>query len=142
MIRCVRMWTGEDGNPQAKRGDWREAVAGQRVQAIKLEPNRSGALEFGTEIVASNDGSIVALLGASPGASTAASIAIDVLEKCLRKEITADEWLERLRDVTPSYEIDLKGRCRMSGDARSNGENLEHRLSNPRAEVQSAMFYI
>ena len=40
-----------------------------------------GSLKFGTEIVNSSDGSLSALLGASPGASTAVSIMVEVLEK-------------------------------------------------------------
>jgi malate dehydrogenase (quinone) len=68
--------------PKAARRDWREAVAGQRVQIIKPDRQRGGVLEFGTELVAAEDKSLVALLGASPGASTAAFIAVGVLEKC------------------------------------------------------------
>jgi malate dehydrogenase (quinone) len=64
--------------PRAKRDDWKEAVAGQRVEIIKADPQQGGILEFGTEIVAAQDKSLVALLGASPGASTAASIALEV----------------------------------------------------------------
>ncbi len=61
--------------PLAKRHDWKEAVAGQRVQIIKPDQQHTGVLEFGTELVAAEDRSLVALLGASPGASTAAFIA-------------------------------------------------------------------
>jgi malate dehydrogenase (quinone) len=56
--------------PDAKNEDWVLADAGQRVQVIKRDADEGGVLEFGTEIVASKDGSIAALLGASPGAST------------------------------------------------------------------------
>jgi malate dehydrogenase (quinone) len=52
--------------PKAARSDWREAVAGQRVQIIKPDPQRGGVLEFGTELVAAEDKSFVALLGGSP----------------------------------------------------------------------------
>ena len=38
-------------------------------------------MKFGTEIVNSSDGSLSALLGASPGASTAVSIMVEVQEK-------------------------------------------------------------
>jgi malate dehydrogenase (quinone) len=58
--------------------------------------------------VAAEDKSIVALLGASPGASTAASIAIDVLKKCFGNELTAGAWLPRLKAIVPTYGIDLK----------------------------------
>jgi len=68
--------------PEAQQGDWRLQVAGQRVQIIKPDPETGGRLEFGTELIAAHDRSLVALLGASPGASTAAYIAISVLQKC------------------------------------------------------------
>jgi malate dehydrogenase (quinone) len=94
--------------PRAEREQWREAVADQRVQIIKPDPQHTGALEFGTELVASADKSLVCLLGASPGASTAAFIAIEVLEKCFRDELVPGRWLGRLKTVIPTYGIDLK----------------------------------
>jgi malate dehydrogenase (quinone) len=94
--------------PEAQRRDWRKAVAGQRVQIIKPDPDHTGVLEFGTEQVASADHSIVALLGASPGASTAAFIAVQVLEKCFANELATGGWLERLKSIIPTYGIDLK----------------------------------
>jgi malate dehydrogenase (quinone) len=93
--------------PKAARKDWREAVAGQRVQIIKPDELRGGMLEFGTELVAAQDKSIVALLGASPGASTAASIAVSVLEKCFSSELTESGWLPKLKQIMPTYGIDL-----------------------------------
>jgi malate dehydrogenase (quinone) len=92
--------------PGARRQDWKEAVAGQRVQIIKPDPKHTGVLEFGTEQVASADNSIVALLGASPGASTAAYIAFQVLEKCFAKEL-AGGWRDKLKTIIPTYGIDL-----------------------------------
>ncbi|HXX70463.1 MAG TPA: malate dehydrogenase (quinone) [Polyangiaceae bacterium] len=89
--------------PQASEADWREEVAGQRVQIIKHDPKHGGVLEFGTEIVAAADGSIVALLGASPGASTSVWIAIEVLERCFRRQLSAAGWTERLKAIIPSY---------------------------------------
>jgi malate dehydrogenase (quinone) len=94
--------------PLAERHDWREAVAGQRVQIIKPSPEKLGVLEFGTELVASEDSSLVALLGASPGASTAAFIAQNVLKKCFPEKLTADGWLPNLRTILPSYGVDLR----------------------------------
>ncbi|TCL73992.1 malate dehydrogenase (quinone) [Rhizobium sp. BK251] len=94
--------------PNAKRHDWTEAVAGQRVQIIKPDKDRGGVLEFGTELVAAQDKSLVALLGASPGASTAAFIALEVLEKCFAGELGNDAWLPKLKQIIPSYGIDLK----------------------------------
>jgi malate dehydrogenase (quinone) len=93
--------------PLAKKHDWREAVAGQRVQIIKPDDERGGILEFGTEIISSEDNSLVALLGASPGASTAAFIAQNVLKKAFGKNLTHDGWLPKLEKILPSYGINL-----------------------------------
>src|SRR5258708_28730811 len=93
--------------PNAKPEDWRLQVAGQRVQTIKPDAKRGGFLEFGTELVAAADHSLIALLGASPGASTAAFIAISVLEKCFPDELTATGWLPKLKEIIPSYGISL-----------------------------------
>ncbi|MBM3575858.1 MAG: malate dehydrogenase (quinone) [Alphaproteobacteria bacterium] len=94
--------------PLAKKHDWREAVAGQRVQIIKPDSERGGVLEFGTELICSKDSSLVALLGASPGASTAAFIAQNVLKKAFAQYLTKDSWLPKLKQILPSYGVDLK----------------------------------
>lgn len=104
--------------PQAQRQDWREAVAGQRVQIIKPDPDHTGELEFGTELIGSADNSIVALLGASPGASTAAFIAFQVLEKCFKNEL-AGGWRDRLKTIIPTYGIDLTQDAAACRDTRA-----------------------
>ena len=68
--------------PTARGEDWRLEIAGQRVQIIKGDPRKGGKLEFGTEIIRSSDGSLAALLGASPGASTAVSIMLELVANC------------------------------------------------------------
>lgn len=88
--------------PDANPDDWVPEIAGQRVQIIKPDPKKIGVLQFGTEVVASADGSIAGLLGASPGASTAVPIMVDVLEKCFPKRI--DSWHERLEQMIPTYQ--------------------------------------
>jgi malate dehydrogenase (quinone) len=93
----------QDFFPTAKPADWRLEVAGQRVQIIKRDPHRGGMLEFGTEIVAAADRSLVALLGASPGASTAAWIMVRVLEMCFKDELTKGGWAAKLKEMIPSY---------------------------------------
>ncbi len=93
--------------PRATRDGWKEAVAGQRVQIIKPDKDRGGYLEFGTELVAAADRSLVALLGASPGASTAAFIATEVLQTCFAARLTNDGWLPTLKRLIPTYGIDL-----------------------------------
>jgi len=93
--------------PKAEPKDWRLQVAGQRVQIIKPDVKRGGLLEFGTELVGAADNSLVALLGASPGASTAAFIALSVLQKCFAGELTPQGWLPKLKEMIPSYGISL-----------------------------------
>ena len=82
-------------------------MAGQRVQIIKRDDHRHGILEFGTELVSSEDKSLAVLLGASPGASTAAYIATQVLEGNFDAELTEDAWLPALKRIIPTYGIDL-----------------------------------
>lgn len=93
--------------PKATRNEWKEAVAGQRVQIIKPDNDKGGYLEFGTELIPATDKSLVALLGASPGASTAAFIATEVLRVCFADKLTEDGWLPALRRLIPTYGIDL-----------------------------------
>ena len=89
--------------PEAKSEDWELAIAGQRVQVIKKDEREGGVLEFGTEIVAAADGSLAALLGASPGASTSVSVMINVLKKCFPVQIETAEWQTALKVMIPSY---------------------------------------
>ncbi len=94
--------------PDADEKDWHAATAGQRVQVIKPDGKGGGALEFGTELVASADGSFVALMGASPGASTAAWVASEVLKRCFAAKLTDEAWLPRLKAMIPTWGVDLK----------------------------------
>lgn len=89
--------------PDAKKDEWRLVQAGQRVQIIKRDPEKGGVLKLGTEVVAAKDGSIAALLGASPGASTAAPIMLNVLEKVFAKKVASPEWQAKIRQIVPSY---------------------------------------
>jgi malate dehydrogenase (quinone) len=89
--------------PNAKQEDWRVEVAGQRVQIIKKDPTHGGILEFGTELVSAADRSIVAMLGASPGASTAAWIMLRVIELCFAEKLKNGGWSSKLKDLIPSY---------------------------------------
>ena len=89
--------------PNAVIDDWKLAQAGQRVQVIKPCEENGGKLEFGTELVCASDGSLAALLGASPGASTAVSVMIDVLKKCFAKEMQSQIWQDKLKEMIPSY---------------------------------------
>jgi malate dehydrogenase (quinone) len=89
--------------PRAKQEDWRVEVAGQRVQIIKKDPTRGGILQFGTELVSADDRSIVAMLGASPGASTSVSIMIQVIERCFQEKLKDGGWSLKLKEIIPSY---------------------------------------
>jgi malate dehydrogenase (quinone) len=88
--------------PDAKEEDWELSFAGQRVQIIKPGTDTKGKLEFGTEVIASKDGSLAALLGASPGASTAASTMVSIIERCFAERIDQG-WADRLKQMIPSY---------------------------------------
>ena len=101
--------------PNAKEEDWRVEVAGQRVQIIKKDPTHGGILQFGTELVSAADRSIVAMLGASPGASTAVWIMLEVIEPCFPDRFKDGGWLAKLKQMIPSYGqslIENAGLCR------------------------------
>ena len=109
--------------PLAKEGDWRVEVAGQRVQIIKKDPIHGGILQFGTELVGAGDHSLIAMLGASPGASTAVSIMVHVLERCFAPHL-ANGWAEKLKAMIPSY-----------GQSLIENPALAHRVRASTAEV-------
>lgn len=87
--------------PNAKSEDWDIVVAGQRVQVIKDTDAGRGTLQFGTEVVSASDGSVAALLGASPGASTAVHVMLEVLQKCFPQHMK--EWEPKIKEMIPSY---------------------------------------
>ncbi|MGB4776854.1 malate:quinone oxidoreductase [Microbacterium sp.] len=94
--------------PTAKDEDWELIQAGQRAQVMKKDADKGGVLQFGTEVVTSADGSIAGLLGASPGASTAASIMLGLLKTCFPDRIA--EWEPELKRLIPSYGTTLNPR--------------------------------
>lgn len=92
--------------PTAKSEDWDIIVAGQRVQVIKdTEAGGKGTLQFGTEVVSAADGSIAALLGASPGASTAVHVMLEIINRCFPQHVK--EWEPKLKEMIPSYGVSL-----------------------------------
>jgi malate dehydrogenase (quinone) len=105
--------------PNARSAEWQLAIAGQRVQVIKKDDEEWGRLEFGTELVHSADGSLAALLGASPGASTAVSAMLDVLKSCFANLMQSNEWKQKLEQVIPLYDENI-----------SVEEIIEHRAKN------------
>lgn len=93
--------------PEARNEDWTLITAGQRVQVIKKDPRTTGRLEFGTEVVTSADGSLAAVLGASPGASTSTGIILQVLEKCFAAAMASSDWKKQLAGMVPAYGVSL-----------------------------------
>jgi malate dehydrogenase (quinone) len=113
--------------PEMEAKDWEMSVAGQRVQIIRKDRAHTGKLEFGTEIVHSADSSIVALLGASPGASTAVSIMVHMLENCFHEQLVG-HWVPKLKEMIPSYGHDLKTDAVLSARVRAEcAETLQLR---------------
>lgn len=80
--------------PGADPADWDMIAAGQRAQLVTPDADRGGVLRTGTELVVSADRSIAGVLGASPGASTAVPIMIEVLRRAF-----PDLWLEQWQQV-------------------------------------------
>lgn len=95
--------------PEARPEDWYLVKAGQRVQIIKKDEKKGGVLRLGTEVVASADGTISALLGASPGASTSAPIMIELMNKVFKTQMASPEWQAKLKTLIPSYGQKLSG---------------------------------
>jgi len=94
--------------PEADPEDWIFIPAGVRAQIIKKDPKTGkGMLQFGTEVVSNDEGSIVGLLGASPGASTCVSIALDVLTKCFGSKPEFKKWAPKLKEMIPTFSVDV-----------------------------------
>lgn len=115
----ARMEALREFYPEARMEDWELEIAGQRVQVIKKDEEEGGVLEFGTEIVHSADGSIAALLGASPGASTSVSIMLDLLKRCFGERMQSAEWQEQLKAMIPSYGQSLHGDADLCAHTRA-----------------------
>ncbi|RDI65003.1 malate dehydrogenase (quinone) [Nocardia pseudobrasiliensis] len=94
----------EEFVPRADGHDWELITAGQRVQVIRRK-GAGGVLEFGTAVIAAQDGSIAGLLGASPGASTGVSAMVDVLQRCFPGEYAG--WAPKLKEMVPSLGVKL-----------------------------------
>ncbi len=92
--------------PSAVSGDWELLEAGQRVQIIKDTAAGRGILQFGTEVISASDGSLAALLGASPGASVAVSVMLELIGKCFPQY--KKDWEPKLKEMIPSYGVDLQ----------------------------------
>merc|ERR1712039_955717 len=90
--------------PEADAEDWTLIPAGVRAQIIKKDPKTGkGMLQFGTEVITNDDGTICGLLGASPGASTCVTIAIDTLEKCFKNKPVWKSWIPTMQKMIPGW---------------------------------------
>ncbi|MET0249493.1 MAG: malate dehydrogenase (quinone) [Sphingobium sp.] len=124
--------------PGAKDADWRLWQAGQRVQIIKRDPKKGGVLKLGTEIVASKDGTIAALLGASPGASTAPSIMLDLLRKVFPERLASPQWQAKIRAIVPSYGTQLNDDpARLQAQWDATAAALQLAIASPTATVST-----
>ena len=110
--------------PEAQMKDWVLESAGQRVQVIKKDEKQGGKLEFGTEVINSADGSLAVLLGASPGASTAVSIMLDVMGRCYPEQMQSEEWQQKLRSMIPSYGQELNNNPQLLEKVREHSHKL------------------
>jgi malate dehydrogenase (quinone) len=110
--------------PEAQPADWKLEMAGQRVQVIKKDKKAGGVLEFGTEVVTAADGSIAALLGASPGASTAVSIMLDLVQRCFPEQAASPEWQATFHRLVPSFGQHLADNPALAASVRAHSAQV------------------
>jgi malate dehydrogenase (quinone) len=106
--RAKKLKALQEFMPTAVSEDWELITAGQRVQVMKKDAKKGGVLQFGTEVIAAEDGSIAGLLGASPGASTAVPIMVDLLKRCFPDRY--DGWLPTIQALIPTVGTTLNDR--------------------------------
>ncbi|MFB4165514.1 malate:quinone oxidoreductase [Alteribacillus sp. JSM 102045] len=125
--------------PNAKSEDWDLVVAGQRVQVIKdTEAGGKGTLQFGTEMITDEDGSIAALLGASPGASTAVHVMLELIQKCFPERMT--EWEPKIKEMIPSYGLSLMENPELLRDIHSSNEQALGLSEKEEKEAKELVF--
>lgn len=121
--------------PEAKDEDWRLWQAGQRVQIIKNVPGKGGVLKLGTEVVVSEDRSVSALLGASPGGSTSPAIMLSLLERVFPDQMKTVAWQEKIREIVPSYGKKLNENVHLlAATWASTAETLQLTIASPSLE--------
>jgi malate dehydrogenase (quinone) len=127
--------------PNARQEDWKVEEAGQRVQIIKKDPVYGGILEFGTELVVASDHSVVAMLGASPGASTAVWIMLQVIERGFPEKLKMGGWSSKLKQMIPSYGQSLIENAALCRQVRAetaailNLENITKAATERKSEI-------
>jgi malate dehydrogenase (quinone) len=112
--------------PNADPQKWEFIVAGQRVQVIVPDEKTGGKLEFGTKVVAANDGTIAAVLGASPGASVAVAVMLDVMNKLYPKQLPA--WKDKLSQMLMSYGKSIADDAQLCASVRAETADALHLL--------------
>ncbi len=128
----------KDYFPEANAEDWELLTAGQRVQIIKRDPEKGGVLQFGTEVVSAADGSLAALLGASPGASTAAPIMLNLLQKTFPERVASPQWQAGLKRIIPSYGRQLNNDIELTNQIRAmTSERLQLQFVEVLPETQA-----
>ena len=98
----------------------RPALEQAGLDVIRADEEEGGVLEFGTEIIAAHDSSLVALLGASPGASTSVSIAFDILSKCFESNMKSRAWKKKLSHMIPTYGKSLEKNAALVAKTRKH----------------------
>ncbi|VUS81101.1 Malate:quinone oxidoreductase [Klebsiella huaxiensis] len=124
--------------PGARKEDWKLIQAGQRVQIIKKDAEKGGVLKLGTEVVVDQQKTISALLGASPGASTAAPITLNVIKQMFPEQFNSPEWQSRIRDIVPSYGQKLNGNVALTQQVWNDTAAALQLTKPPVIEMNSA----
>ncbi|HFF8809470.1 TPA: malate dehydrogenase (quinone) [Klebsiella pneumoniae] len=106
--------------PNARKEDWKLIQAGQRVQVIKKDADKGGVLKLGTEIVTDQQKTLAALLGASPGASTAAPITLNVVKELFPHQFASPAWQLRIKAIIPSFGQKLNGNVALTQQVWDN----------------------
>lgn len=106
--------------PAARKEDWKLIQAGQRVQIIKKDAEKGGLLKLGTEVVTDQQRTVAALLGVSPGASTAAPITLNVIKKLFPEQFNSPEWQSKIKAVIPSFGQELNGNVALTQQVWDN----------------------
>lgn len=122
--------------PTAKSEDWSLWQAGQRVQIIKKVAGKSGELHLGSELVHAADGSLTALLGASPGASVSAAVMLELLQRCFAEQMATEEWQQKIKQMIPSYGVTLNEHPELNQEILLNTSKVL-KLTQDLVEVRS-----
>lgn len=124
--------------PSARKEDWKLIQAGQRVQIIKKDAEKGGVLKLGTEIVTDRQKTLAALLGASPGASTAAPISINVIKQLFPAQFTSPQWQEKLHAIVPTYGQKLNGNVALTQQVWDETASTLHLTKPPVIQMKDA----